>query len=72
MRLQVTPAMQNALSVDEMADAFHPTQLNNGAGVHVSNVLDVIEAALLYGADRISKHDFLSAVEALDSWEEEL
>jgi hypothetical protein len=65
--MTLTTAMTEARDIDEMADAFHPTALE---GTRVAEVVDLsvrdaIEAALLFGAKRISKHDFLSAVEAL-------
>lgn len=59
---ETTEAMRAARTVNEMADAFHPDELS-GEHAHRSPILDVIEAALMFGAGRIPASDFLSAVD---------
>ena len=64
-RIAVTDAMNAATTVSDMADAFHPTAYpvpDEEHTVHLDNVLDAIEAALLFGAGRITRGDFLAAV----------
>ena len=61
-----TEAMLEARTVEEMAEAFHPTAVI-GALSHTDPVLDAIEAALLWGAKRIGREDFLAALEDLDA-----
>jgi hypothetical protein len=58
-------AMEEATTISEMADAFHPSMW--GRQAHTSPALDAVEAALLWGAGRITREDFLAAVEDLDS-----
>lgn len=57
-------AMRAARSIDEMADAFHPRQMS-GQSCHPGTILDAIEAALLWGAGRVGRDDFMSAIEDL-------
>lgn len=52
-----TADIDNASTVDEMADAFNPRNIS-GDTVHRSDVLDLIEAALLLGARRINADQF--------------
>jgi hypothetical protein len=59
-----TKPMEDATDVAEMAVAFHPSVLS-GTTFHKDPVIDAIEAALLYGARKISKSDFLAAIEDL-------
>lgn len=62
--MRVTDAMVDAVDVGDMAEAFHPSE--RGQMYHGERALDAIEAALLYGAKRISKREFLQVVGELD------
>ncbi len=62
--MRPTQEMRDAYTVAEMAEAFHPTQF--GREAHIDVVMDVIEAALLYGARRISKEEFLETLGDLE------
>lgn len=62
--MRITPAMIGATTLTDMADAFHPMQF--GRDYHMDIALDAIEAALLYGAGRITQKEFFEAIEDLD------
>lgn len=62
--MRVTDAMVDAVDVDAMADAFHPSERDRA--FHGEPALDAVEAALLYGAQRISKREFLQVAGELD------
>ncbi len=62
--MRPTREMRDAYAVAEMAEAFNPTQF--GRNSHIDVVMDVIEAALLYGARRISKEEFLETLGDLE------
>ena len=62
--MNLTDEMREARDVNAMAEAFHPTAIGVTLS-HTDAFLDAIEAALLYGAGRISKSDFLAAIEDL-------
>ncbi len=62
--MRPTQAMREANGVRQMADAFNPTEF--GRNSHIDVVMDVIEAALLYGARRISKNEFLDSLGDLE------
>ncbi len=62
--MRPTQEMRDAYTVAEMAEAFHPSEFSQIA--HVDVVMDVIEAALLYGARRISKEEFLETLGDLE------
>lgn len=71
--LTISDDMREANNVEAMADAFNPAQMYqypHERRSHPYRVVDAIEAALLYGAGRISKNDFLFAVGELGEWTE--
>lgn len=59
---KINDDMREANGLEAMADAFHPSMLT-GNNAHGNPLLDVIEAALLWGAGRCGRTDFLSALE---------
>ncbi len=62
--MRTTQAMRDAWGRNEMADAFHPREF--GREAHIDVVMDVIEAALLYGVSRITKDEFLETLGDLE------
>jgi hypothetical protein len=71
MKLPITDEMRDSHDIVELAEAFHPTNVwGDHVHAHPSRVIDAIEAALLYGAHRISRVEFMQAIEDLDDWEE--
>lgn len=72
MKLPITTDMVEANNVEAMAECFHPSAIwTEYHAAHPSRVIDAIEAALLYGAGRIYKKDFLQALYDLGEWDEE-
>lgn len=65
-----TEAMVAATNVDEMATAFHPTEVHQDEyrHSHLDPIMDAVEAALLFGARRISQSDFISAIDDLQEF----
>lgn len=70
MKLPITDEMRDSHNIGELADAFHP-QAVWARNSHPSRVIDAIEAALLYGAQRISRVEFMQAIEDIGEWDEE-